>query len=362
MPPMRAPRLAPALLCLLAVGAGLAACGEDSGSEDKTTVALAPGEIQPAPPKSAFPTARGRTLREVLKVADDPSELIVRPAAEVFYPGPNRYPFGVFDREEGEIDDAEIALYFAKVPEPRPGARSKSGNRGQEAKAEEQALDRPAIGPFPVAIESLATKPSFRARTTDEDADAASVVYSARLDLPSKGGWRLAAIIREDGELKGTPLPSVVVGEFEKIPRPGEKAPVIHTPTAQDVGGDLSKLTTRIPPDTQNKVDYADALGKEPVVLLFATPEFCQSRVCGPVVDVAEQAKQEYGDKAAFIHMEIYNENDPGERVRPQVRAFHLPTEPYLFTIDHEGVVRDAIEGAFGLELMHAAVDKAIAR
>jgi hypothetical protein len=362
MPPMRAPRLAPALLCLLVVGAGLAACGDDSDSEDGNAAALAPAEIRPAPPRSAFPAPEGRTLREVLKAADDPAELVVRPAAEVFYPGRNRYPFGVFDRERGEVADAEVALYFAKVPEPPPGAKSRSGNRGQVAKAEEQALDRPALGPFPASIESLASKPSFRARTTDEDPDAASVVYSAELNLPSEGSWRLAAIFREDGELKGTPLPSMAVGEFEKIPRPGERAPVIHTPTAQDVGGDLSKLTTRIPPDTQNKVDYADAVGKEPVVLLFATPEFCQSRVCGPVVDVAEQAKQEYGNKAAFIHMEIYNENDPGERVRPQVRAFHLPTEPYLFTIDRDGIVRDAVEGAFGVKLMHAAVDKAIAR
>ena len=62
-------------------------------------------------------------------------------------------------------------------------------------------------------------------------------------------------------------------------------------------------------------------------MLLFATPQFCQSRVCGPVVDVAEQAKEEYGDKAAFIHMEIYKDNDP-QAVRSQVRAFHLSSEP----------------------------------
>ena len=117
------------------------------------------------------------------------------------------------------------------------------------------------------------------------------------------------------------------------MPRVGQKAPLIHTPTPADVGGDLSKITTRIPPDTQNKVDYADVLGKEPIVLLFATPQFCQSRVCGPVVDVAEQLKQLYGDKAAFIHMEIYNDNDPSKDVRPQVAAFHLPSEPWLFAI-----------------------------
>lgn len=362
MPPMRAPRLAPALPCLLATGALLVGCGGDSDSES-TAAAPPPAQSQPAPPKSAFPPPEGRTLREVLKAADAPSELVVQPAAVVFYPGENRYPFGVTDRDEGEVPDAEVALYIAKVPETKPGAKSKSGNRGQLAKAQAQALDQPARGPFPAAIESLATKPAFRAETASEGPDTATVVYSTQLDLPSDGEWRVAAILKEDGELKGALLPgAAAVGEFQRIPKPGDEAPVIHTPTAQDVGGDLSKITTRVPPDTQNKVDYAEALGKEPIVLLFATPEFCQSRVCGPVVDVAEQAKKEYGDKAAFIHMEIYNQNDPDLGVRPQVRAFRLPTEPYLFTIDRGGIVRDAVEGAFGLKLMHQAVDKAIAR
>jgi len=360
MPPMRAPRTVPALFCLLATGALLAGCGGASEG-DGSTGAASGAESRPAPPASEFPSAANRTLRQVLKAADNPSELVISPAATVFYPGKNRYPFGVSDRDSGPVDDAEVALYYSKVPTVEPGAQSKSGNRGQAAKAEEQALDRPAVGPFPAKIETLATKPAFASQTTAEDPDAARVVYSTELDLPSEGGWRIAAILKQDGELTGTLLPSAEVGEFHRIPRPGERAPSIHTPTAQDVGGQLSKITTRVPPDTQNKVDYAEALGKEPIVLLFATPQFCQSRVCGPVVDVAEQAQQEYGDKAAFIHMEIYNQNDPGNGVRQQVRAFHLPSEPYLFTIDSHAVVRDAVEGAFGLKLMHEAVDKAIA-
>jgi hypothetical protein len=152
-----------------------------------------------------------------------------------------------------------------------------------------------------------------------------------------------------------------VVGEFHRIPRPGQKAPLIHTPTPADVGGDLSKITTRVPPDTQNRVDYADAYGKEPIILLFATPQFCESRVCGPVVDVAEQVKQIYGDKAAFIHMEIYDDNDPSKPVRPQVKAFHLPTEPWLFAIKRDGTVGQVIEGAFGVEALTRAVKKVTA-
>ncbi|HKH64218.1 MAG TPA: hypothetical protein VKA35_02020 [Solirubrobacterales bacterium] len=358
---MRAPRLAPALLCLLASGLLLGGCGGGS-DQDSTGSGQEPAEGRPAPPRSEFPSAEGRTLREVLKAADGRFEGKVSSPAEVFYPGKNRYPFGVLDQEDGQISDAEVALYLAKVPAPKPGAESRPGNKGSLSKAQAQGLDQPARGPFPASIESLATKPAFRSASTGGDPDAATVVYSTELDLASAGEWKVAAILNEDGETMGAQMPGIVVGQFKKIPRPGQNAPVIHTPTPQDVGGDLSRLTTRVPPDDQNKVDYAEALGKEPIVLLFATPKFCQSRVCGPVVDVAEQAQQEYGGEAAFIHMEIYNDNDPAQGVRPQVRKFHLPTEPYLFTIDRSGVVADAVEGAFGLKLMHEAVDKAIAR
>jgi len=355
-----APRLIAALACLLTLVAALPGCGGDSDSDDSTAGSES-AESQPAPPKSAFPSPQGRTLREVLKAADAPAELVVSPAGMVFYKGQNRFSFGVFERDRTPVSDAEVALYFAKAPTPQPGAESKTGNKGPAAQAQAQALDVPAIGPYPAKIESLVTQPAFRAKTTSDDPDAAIVVYSTEIDFPSEGEWRIAALIKEDGEIKGTLLPSAVVGEFNGVPRPGERPPLIHTPTIEDAGGDPAQVTTRIPPDTQNQVDYADALGKEPLVLLFATPQFCESRVCGPVVDVAEQVKQEYGDEAAFIHMEIFNDNDPGKGVRPQVRAFNLPSEPWLFAIDRRGRVSAAVEGAFGLELLTAAVKKAVA-
>lgn len=361
MAPMRAARIASASACLLAVSGLIAGCGGGSSSTASGGAQSAGAKSRPAPSKSSFPATAGRTLKELIKDTDARSELIVSPASQAFYKGENRYPFGVSSREGGQVVDAEVAIYMARAPAATPGAKAKPGGKGPAAKAEERALQEPAVGPFPASIESLATKPAFRARTTSEDPAAAQVVYSAQLSFPSDGQWRLAAVIKEGGETTATLLPSVSVGEFTDIPRPGQAAPLIHTPTAADVGGDLSKITTRVPADTLNKVDYAAALGREPIVLLFATPQFCQSRVCGPVVDVAEQAQHEYGDKAAFIHMEIYNDNDPAKHVRPQVRAFHLPTEPWLFTIDRRGIVSDAVEGAFGIEEMHRAVDKAIA-
>jgi hypothetical protein len=343
------------LACALAAAAPLAGCG---GGSDGTSSSSQPVN-RPAPPKSAFPSAAGKTLGEIVKSADGHSELVISPAALVFHPGENRYPVGVFHSDRSQVDDAEVALYVAKVPEVKKGGGlSKSGKRkkGSAARASAQALEQPATGPFTMAVESLATKPAFRAQTTSSDPDAATAVYTTTVDFSSDGEWRLAALVKQGDETKATLLPSASVGEFEDVPKVGEKAPLIHTPTSSDVGGDLSKVTTRVPPDTQNRVDYAEALGKEPIILLFATPQFCQSRVCGPVVDVAEQVKQQYGDEAAFIHMEIYKDNDPSKGVRPQVRAFHLPSEPWLFAIDRQGVIRAEIEGAFGVDRLTRVV------
>ncbi|HEX8751966.1 MAG TPA: hypothetical protein VF731_01000 [Solirubrobacterales bacterium] len=361
---MRASRPVCALACLLFLAAAVSGCGGSGGGTStggEGGGSAGSAESRPAPPKSAFPAAQGKTLREILDNPEyKPTELIVEPEAMVFYPGSNRYPFGVVKKEGSPVSNAEIALYFARVPTPKRGSKSKSGNRGQRAKAEKQALDEPAVGPFPAKIESLGTQPAFRSKTTADDPNAATVVYSSQIDFPSDGDWRIGALIKTGDEISATPLPSVTVGEFTRIPRAGQQAPKIHTPTAKEVGGDLSKITTRIPPDTQNTVDFAEALGKEPILLLFATPQFCQSRVCGPVVDVAEEAKERYGDKAAFIHMEIFNDNRPQDHVRPQVRAFHLPSEPWLFAVNRHGVVSSAIEGAFGKELMDQTVEKVI--
>jgi hypothetical protein len=354
---MRSPRAIVGLCCLLlAAGGTLAGCGGGSDHSSGSTASVA--ESRPAPPRSEFPSAKGKTLAEVLETEEaKPSQLVVSPAAQVFNAGENRYPFGVFERDRTQVPDAEVALYFAHVPVRKAGQVGAK----EKSEAEKRALDEPAVGPFPAAVETLETKPRFRAKTTVSDPDAAAAVYVTHVVFPSKGEWQIGALIRENGKLTASLLPSAVVGAYKKVPRVGQKAPLIHTPTPSDVGGDLAKITTRIPPDTQNEVDYADVLGKKPTVLLFATPQFCQSRVCGPVVDVAEQLKQTYGKKVSFIHMEIYKENDPRKGARSQVKAFHLPGEPFLFAIGRDGRIAEEIDGAFGLEELTRVVKKLVA-
>ena len=130
-------------------------------------------------------------------------------------------------------------------------------------------------------------------------------------------------------------------------------------PRVAEVGGDVASIDTRLPPSSMHDADFADVLGKKPVVLLFATPQLCQSRVCGPVVDVAEQVKASVGDDVEFIHMEIFRNNSIDDGVRPQMVAFHLQTEPWLFVFDRSGKVAARIEGAFSERELEQAISKA---
>jgi hypothetical protein len=105
--------------------------------------------------------------------------------------------------------------------------------------------------------------------------------------------------------------------------------------------------------------NLAEVLGKRPVLLLFATPALCQSRVCGPVVDIAEQVKATHKGDTAFIHMEIYTDNELEKGFRPQVAAYKLPTEPWAFAIDRNGKVAARLEGAYSEHELSEAVKAA---
>ena len=299
----------------------LAACGggEEGGA----------GTFTPA--ASDFPQVDGRTIQEIFDSQKE-SQYVVSPAGLTFETGVNRYSFGVFELDGAPVEDAEVALYFAKSP------------------------TTPVEGPLPATVHSLETKPAYRAQNADAPGEPRSYYVVDEVRFDRSGPWlAIAVVLGEDGP-EATRLPSPVVGKFPLVAAVGQKAPVISTPTAESVGGNLEKIDTRQPPSTMHGADFQDVVGKKPVVIVFATPAFCQSRVCGPVVDAAEQVKDEVGDGVEFIHMEIYEDNDPGKGFRPQVSAFGLPTEPWVFLIGRDGRIEERLEGAFGVEELRDAV------
>ena len=108
-----------------------------------------------------------------------------------------------------------------------------------------------------------------------------------------------------------------------------------------------------------HSVSFDQVLGKRPVALLFSTPQLCISRVCGPVTDIAVQLQHQFGNKIDFIHQEVYVDNQPTKGLRPQLKAFHLQTEPWLFTINKHGIT-SRLEGAFGVNEVRQALQSAL--
>jgi hypothetical protein len=60
-----------------------------------------------------------------------------------------------------------------------------------------------------------------------------------------------------------------------------------------------------------------------------------------------------------FIHMEVYRDNRIDKGIRPQMAAFHLQSEPWLFVFDRSGKVATRIEGAFSEPELKQAIAKA---
>jgi hypothetical protein len=300
---------------------------------------------QPAATSDDFPSAKGRSLLQIRRgLGPGP---VLAPTVSLIGVGNVRYGFGLFDRARKQIAQTPIALYVE-----RQGSTKVSG-------------------PFLARDLSLAVKPPYQSETVAKDPDAAKSLYVARIRIPRPGDYAVIGVAKLDGRLVSTDPVGLHASAGDPVPAVGDRAPRVDTPTVASVGGNVASIDTRTPPDSMHDQNLADVLGKKPVILLFATPALCQSRVCGPVVDIAEELKAESRGQAVFIHQEIYRDNSiaPGclEGTRPesqcfrsQVIAYHLPTEPWAFAIDRKGKIVARIEGAFSKTELEAALRKAV--
>src|SRR3954451_13573018 len=290
----RSPRLLLLALALLVPVLAAAGCGSsDNGGDNGGQCAQ---QTQPSARAEDFPAAQGRTLPDVIN--NLPKGPVFAPSVSLLNKGDNRIGFALFDTARKQIPGAAVALYIGRTD-------------GSDAR-----------GPYVARSESLKVSPQFESKQTSTDPDAARSVYVADVPFPRNGKYAVVALTKMDGRLvASSPNGMKVASKGAQPPAPGDKAPVIHTLTPADVAGDLKKLDTRVPPaPSLLKDDFAKVVGKKPIVITFATPQLCQSRVCGPVVDVVDQVQAKWGDKVSFIHQEVYQDNSVNKGLRPQLQ------------------------------------------
>src|SRR3954447_8436876 len=328
------PRRALPLLFAVALLAG--ACGGSTSSDPTQSVPKAGGGQQRSPGASAprratFPAAKGRTLQQVGDAIGSNGASVALASSQLDV-GTNRLAFGVID-SQGQPVYGQTALYIAR----KPGAK--------------------ALGPYLAPADVLLTQPRYRSKQAATAGDPFAAVYAAQVPFPRDGRWYAVMATQRAGKL-GAAASQVDVSSdsADPIPRVGQRAPEVETDTMADARGNVANIDTRIPPDDMRKVSFSDAVGRKPVALLFATPQLCQSRVCGPVTDIALQMEAKYGGRMTFIHQEVYKGNNPAKGLRDPLKEFNVRTEPWLFVVNRKGIITARLEGSIGVRAFENAI------
>lgn len=275
------------VIASLIVGAFIvSACGGESPNSGKTS---APGANGPTPGQEVFPIVAS-------------SDLAV---------GENRFLIGLIDDNDAPVRSPETTLRVGFLP---PGSDT---------------------------VESV-TEMSFVWSIKPLQG-----LWVGTAEFSVSGEWR-AAIELQGGEYQTTVGTAFQVKEASSTPSIGTRPPAVDTPTAGDVK-DLAEITTDSDPDPRfYELSIADALkAKKPAVIVFATPKFCTSQVCGPTLSIVKEVSKDFPE-VNFLHVEPYDLDKVPEKLEPipAVLRWGLPSEPWVFVTDAQGRLAGKYEGA----------------
>ncbi len=269
---------------------------------------------------AAAPSPAPTTVAESLRLAFASSDLAV---------GSNRVVFGVLDDETGPVRDAEVVVStFFLTP-----------TGGQEGPVE--TVDA-VFQAWPVTPRG---------------------VFTAELSFDRPGEWGIGAVVTGADGSERKASARVRVKDESATPLIGSAAPRSDSKTLADVEG-LEQITTDFEPDAElYGITISEALDTgKPLMVVFSTPAYCQTATCGPQLDVVKELKAEHADAMNFIHIEVYDnpheiEGDLTRAViSPTAEEWGLPSEPWTFIVDGEGVIRAKFEAFTTREELEAAV------
>lgn len=182
-------------------------------------------------------------------------------------------------------------------------------------------------------------------------------LYLVRATFDQEGTWWVR--LRPEG-MGPTQQAAFTVSATDAVPGVGDLAPAVKTSTLAD--HPLEEISSDDDPDPALyglSLDAALSNGR-PTVVVFATPAFCVSQTCGPMLNQVKAVAATH-PSANFLHIEIYENLDATSSddliIVPAVMAWGLPSEPWVFVIDSEGVVAARFEGAMMAPELEAALE-----
>jgi hypothetical protein len=199
-------------------------------------------------------------------------------------------------------------------------------------------------------------------------------LYAAIADFSRAGDWGAEVTAAERGKPDRSARVVFTVDTSTTTPAIGAAAPRSNTPTASDASG-IAAISTDSKPDPDfYRASIAQAVRNgHPSVIVFATPLFCRSQTCGPTLDTVKSVAGQYASDMNLVHVEPYELRWDGTQHTPvldssgnlvtvqALRDWGLPSEPYVFVVDRNGLVRAKFEGVVGKDELAAAI-KAVLR
>jgi len=274
----------------------------------------------------------GKAVKELTAVVAS-SELAV---------GENRFIVGLLDQDTEEIIGAEVAFRFFKLD---------GDQETPKGEAEATAL----------TVEKSYTHTHADGKVEKHSAGE-SGVYVAHPTFDEAGSWGVEVTATIEGKTFDPVSAAFTVLQEGRSAAVGAPAPQSETLTLDDVA-DVAEIDTSDPPIPEmHMLSIAEAATSgRPTVIVFATPAFCVSRICGPTKEIVDELYSEYDEGVNFVHVEPYDleKARAGEGLFPipATAEWGLQSEPWVFLVDRDGIVAAKFEGVVTLDELKAALD-----
>lgn len=170
-------------------------------------------------------------------------------------------------------------------------------------------------------------------------------LYGAQAGFDKAGFWEVEATATVDGKARSG-KGAFAVNPTHAVPAVGDQALPTETLTLTTPDVPRAAIDSRagagdIPdPDLHRTTIAASLAAKRPVVAVFATPVYCTSRFCGPITDLVDELGQQYGDRADFVHVEIWRDFQAktiNKTAADWVYRNDELNEPWVFVIGADG-------------------------
>jgi len=198
-------------------------------------------------------------------------------------------------------------------------------------------------------------------------------VYGAPAVLFDKAGfWRVIVAAAIAGKTEKADA-AFEVTAHSAIPAVGDQAPRSENPVLGAVGVEPKAIDSRAGPDEAipdpelHATIVAAALdAHRPLMVVISTPTYCQSRFCGPITDNLSALAKQYGDRMAFVHLEVWKNFDKNE-INKAAAEWIFPAgsedarEPWVFVVDGTGVITRRFDNVATDDELTRAVRDALA-